>query len=235
MKAVQAKDDSRLAKARTIFNALATDMAKFFEGPDRSINFTFYTKDDEHFMRVRFVPTKKVILCSVSNDEEVHSVTVRQLEKTMNIVENIDTIYHERTKVDIPLGSSFKAELTAIFNWGLRKSKARAGGATEVARGRAIELTKDTVMKDDLLYYGIIVEVVEVTKQSDTTNLTKIRLLNDTIVPVVVARDANVEVGRVFVCNKAGRHNFLTYPMAKNHLVFSMQDMESINLYFGVE
>lgn len=226
--------DKTVRRIHDEFKALRNNFSTFYDSVDDSkIRFSFSEVSGSHFLfRVKFSVTHKTVKFFVPQDSSEKTFGYQCLEKTTNIVEDIDSI-HNLTKEDwVDISSKLEETCRELFLWGIEMSKNRG---SDVFRVDAVPYVPNTELLRTRLYYGLITatQITPSKECKDYSYVTLSFLTGEQF--VVYSRTDTAELikpGRIILINYKGSYNILTFNSAKHHVNFAPSDYNALVQYY---
>lgn len=234
-------------RLRDVASKLRSDFSRFYGDSNRErVRFTYGDSPFAYYFKVRFTPSHRTLKFIVPKENPFNRVEIQQLEKTDNIIRDIDTIYliKNQTYVDMDCSDqTLDAELSLLWRWGVgatRKGDVFKARAEFILPGFGHE----DMYRTDTLYVGLIDKVTPLQRGVEIIDgcehrfqYVSLRMYNNAEVIVQMAEDIvqTIYPGLIYMENWVERYNIMRFTSAKHHIVFTEEQMELICDYLNQE
>ena len=227
---------------------LRSEFARFYGDMSRErVRFTFGDSPSAYFFKIRFTPSHRTLRFAVpkeiNTEIDADDVIVHLLEKTDNIVRDIDSIYLVRDTqaaiLDIMSDDDMEKFMTMLWKWGISGYR-----KNDVFRASSVWYHPDIEINDTTLAIGLITDVkekmsrlrmVDGVVQQDT--ILELTLQNNEKAIVNVDDDvvSTIYPGLIFMQNKYGSFNIMRFKAAKHHINFTESQYNTISDFLANE
>ena len=202
--------------------------------------FTYGDHESTVTFKLKYYGQKKALVFTVSKDEDVHTFQINYLEKTKNLIEDIDQIYIEaREPTYINLVDISRDTLRPAMKW-LSEPSDRDG---EIFKAPVTEYPASGVLSPDTLYYSVVKSVRSV-QDVQEINPSTLTVLDVEIIEVTFAsgrkrmydlldNQLRPSEGNLFVENYKAKYAVMSYSTARRHLDFQSKDHYAIVAQIG--
>lgn len=219
------------------FNELRRSSSGFFRSSDQTlIRFSFSDLPEFFQVRVKFSETHKVLKFIV-NKATPTEVECAQLEKTRDIVRDIDEIYQLRDRKYYSLEDpEMQEKLKLLFLWGIEAQQTPKKAKKEIFKVKAIKLVREgeqQQMREDCLYYAVLTYHKVAAQNIDGTAIVDLSLLG-LGTRRVVCNEAQLDAlypNRILLMNWLGRFNVLSLASTRHHVNFKESELDEITRF----
>lgn len=237
---VETIDNPLIARVHSIFRDLREDLSTFFATTDKTLILFNFGDTPEFFQfRVRFKATHKTLKFIVARGQGNDASTTLEfvkLEKTRNIVRDIDEIYRVVQRDYIDADANLRDRLQKLFLWGIQPNKNRKGEIFKALGAPLPHPIEPTKMRKDTLYYGVVVgyTILESNPETDQCvvqfNLSNGHSFNRECTKAFLD---SIHPNRVVLMNWLLRINLLSFTSAKHHVTFTLEQFNEIAGYLS--
>lgn len=231
---------------RQVASKLRSDFGRFYNDTSRErIRFTYGESPYAYCFKIRFAPSHRSVRFIVAKDGQGRDIEVICLEKTDNIIRDIDSIYQtidqKYITLDTPNQEEFEAQIALLWRWGISGQR-----KNDVFKARAAWYQPEMKLDESTLAIGVIESVTVLKRKSSwfpkistTDNLTLLELTFDHNEKIVleVANDlvGTIYPGLVYMQNWMGSYNLMRFKSAKHHINFTANQLEAISNFLDEE
>lgn len=193
---------------------------------------------DCYILSIKFGLSHKRIKFFLNKDDSVKTFETTYIEKTNNIIDNIDNINvvtdrNYQDKEIIFNDEEIKKVVEDIFTWGITKEKERDNDIFKVLGINSKDIIDPDKLSDRVLYFTVIDEVLNITKITDEVSLVHFKSIHGIEYKVEVFYDKvlSFKSRYIYIFNYHGKYNVMKFTHAKKHLHFSEDDLAYITNY----
>lgn len=240
-------ENPTISRLRDIASKLRSEFSRFYGDTNRErVRFTYGDSPFAYYFKIRFTPSHRTIKFIVPKDENTTSIEVHQLEKTDNIIRDIDEIYQLKKQNYIEAINDDEAlseEVTLLWRWGIGGSRR---GDVFKARAEFIlpGFGHEDMCRTDTLYVGLIDKIVPLDHGIEIVDgcehkfqYLSLIMYNNAEVVIRVAEDlvSTIYPGLIYMENWVERFSIMRFTSAKHHIVFTEEQTELICDYLNKE
>lgn len=235
---VQTIKNPLIQRIHSVFRDLREVNCNFFNARDENlIRFNFGESPTFWQFRVKFTSTHKMLKFIVAKDGDQSTIDYSQLEKTRNIILDIDRLYHQRHRDYITVSDQLRDRLQKLFIWGMRLNKNRKN---EIFKAKALPIPpvdqRNTMTNEEVLYYGVVTGCWVISRSDDVVRA-EIQLLggNQYTIDCDPALVETIYNNRILLVNWLGRFNVLSFTSAQHHLDLTEAQRNEISAYLATQ
>lgn len=195
--------------------------------PNFQARFTYGDHESSYTFKVKFYRQKKALIFTVPKDPAVETFQITYLEKTKNVIEDIDQIYkEERPPKFMDVNNITPAALKSAFNWVISPSD-RDG---EIFKAPITAYPMSGALDDNTLYYRVVKSATVIQEVTKTDPELKTQFAVRVVeVEFGDGRRDLIEVqagsmmptrDNLMILNSKGKYALMSYSTARRHIDF---------------
>lgn len=241
-------ENHTISRLRDVASKLRSDFSRFYGDTNRErVRFTYGDSPFAYYFKIRFTPSHRTIKFIVPKGNlAANTIEVHQLEKTDNIIRDIDEIYQLKHQIyleAIVTDEELSEELALLWRWGIAGSRR---GNVFKARAEFIlpGFGHEDMHRTDTLYVGIIDKVIPLQCGVEIVDGCEHRfqyvsliMYNNAEIVIRVAEDMvpTIYPGLIYMENWVERFSIMRFTSAKHHIVFTEEQANLICDYLNKE
>lgn len=241
-------ENHTISRLRDIASKLRSEFSRFYGDTNRErVRFTYGDSPFAYYFKIRFTPSHRTVKFIVPKSNLTsNTIEVQQLEKTDNIIRDINEIYQLKKHLYLEAivdDEALSEELALLWRWGIAGSRR---GDVFKAQAEFIlpGFSPEDMYRTDTLYVGLIDKVVPLQKGVEIVDGCEIKyeyvslmMYNNAEVVIRVAEDmvGTIYPGMIYMENWMERFTIMRFSSAKHHIVFTEDQTNLICDYLNRE